>query len=173
MEKTVHVRGWVYIIKNKAMPDLLKIGFSTKDPFIRAKDFDGAALPYPYIVVYDVMVYSPYDVEQAVHKELTHLRENKEWFRCSVLTAVTAIRKLTDGKRIVETEHVSFEGDAASERGGETETRIECHFRELEIGDQYQRPFDKGICIKVSPDEYMFRGGRYPADQGEVVCPVS
>ena len=26
------IRGWVYVIVNRAMPNLVKIGYSTKDP---------------------------------------------------------------------------------------------------------------------------------------------
>jgi hypothetical protein len=36
------MKGWVYIISNKAMPDLVKVGFSTKDPQLRAQEFDNA-----------------------------------------------------------------------------------------------------------------------------------
>ena len=89
------IRGWVYVITNKAMPGLCKVGFSTKDPVLRAKELGGGGTgsPYPYIVIYDVLVENPMKVEQAVHRLLKDKREGKEWFRCSVSEAVRAVRE--------------------------------------------------------------------------------
>lgn len=88
------MRGWVYVISNKAMPGLLKIGFTLKDPDLRAKELDHTGAPYPYIVEYEVMVNQPRDIEQRVHLNLSHAREAKEWFRCSLQDAINAIRLL-------------------------------------------------------------------------------
>ena len=86
------MRGWVYVIVNRAMPGLIKVGFSTKDPALRAKELDGTGLPHPDEVVYDALLQDPYKLEQKVHRELAGHREGKEWFRCSVADAITAIR---------------------------------------------------------------------------------
>jgi len=32
------IRGWVYVMTNKSMPGLVKIGYSTKDPSARADE---------------------------------------------------------------------------------------------------------------------------------------
>lgn len=48
------MRGWVYIITNKSMPGLLKIGYTMKDPRSRAKELEGTGIPTPYEVVYEV-----------------------------------------------------------------------------------------------------------------------
>lgn len=86
------IRGWVYIIENVSMPDILKIGFSTKDPILRAKELAGTGSPHPFHVVFDVLVEDPRSVEQAAHLALASKREGKEWFRCPVLEAIAAIR---------------------------------------------------------------------------------
>jgi hypothetical protein len=88
------VRGWVYVLTNKAMPGLVKIGFSTKDPFLRAQELEGTGLPHPYVVEYDVLVIEPRDVEQAVHTQLRAHNESKEFFRAEVIAAVNAIREV-------------------------------------------------------------------------------
>ena len=88
------MRGWVYIIWNKSLKDILKIGFSTKDPVLRASDFNGTGLPYDYEVLYDALVNNPRDVEQRVHKKLSSFRENREWFRVDVTTAINTIRDI-------------------------------------------------------------------------------
>lgn len=86
------IRGWVYIIENVSMPHILKIGFSTKDPMLRAKELSGTGFPHPFHVVFDVLVEDPRSVEQAAHSVLASKREGKEWFRCSLLEAIAAIR---------------------------------------------------------------------------------
>lgn len=95
------IRGWVYVITNKAMPNLVKIGFSTKDPVLRALELAGSGSPHPFVVVFDVMVEGPRDVEQAAQKRLAHLKEGKEWFRCSIDDAIKAVR-LSSGKIFFE-----------------------------------------------------------------------
>lgn len=89
------VRGWVYVQTNQSLPGLVKIGFSTKEPAIRAVQLAGTGLPYPYVVEYDVLVHGPLEVEQAVHKQLKDCgqHEAKEFFR---VTAAVAIRTIKD-----------------------------------------------------------------------------
>jgi hypothetical protein len=100
------IRGWVYVLSNRAMPGLLKIGYSTKDPVLRVQELDGTGLPYPFEVEYDVLVISPKNIEQLVHLELADMREAKEFFRLSVSQAVDAI------SRVLE----SLEQDAIAEK---------------------------------------------------------
>ncbi len=100
------LRGWVYVLSNSGFPELVKVGFSTKDPGQRAAELDGTGVPFPYVVAYDVLVEEPRDVEQAVHQLLRHAHANKEFFKTSVAGAVEAIRLaiFTQGKvAIVET----------------------------------------------------------------------
>ena len=94
------MRGWVYIITNKSMPDLVKVGYSTKDPQLRAEELNHTGSPHPYTTVYDALVIHPYQIEQQVHKLLVEKKEGKEWFRCSISEAITAI-KITSGKSLI------------------------------------------------------------------------
>jgi hypothetical protein len=86
------IRGWVYVIDNQAMPGLVKVGYSTKDPTLRAKELAGTGTPHPFRVVFDALVEEPREVEQAVHAILNQHREAKEWFKCSSFLAIAAIR---------------------------------------------------------------------------------
>lgn len=86
------VRGWVYVIDNAAMPGLVKVGYSTKDPVLRAKELAGTGTPHAYRVVFDALVEEPRTVEQAAHAVLKGKQEGKEWFRCSQAEAIAAIR---------------------------------------------------------------------------------
>ena len=96
------IRGWVYIISNKSMPGLLKIGYSTKDPELRAKEFNNAGIPHSYIVEYDVLLENPYYVEQETHKKLMQKNKNKEWFCCTVEEAIIAIKSVVGSTYIKE-----------------------------------------------------------------------
>jgi hypothetical protein len=64
------MRGWVYVITNKAMPDLLKVGFTLKDPNLRARELGSTGLPHPYVVDFEVLVMHPRKIEEKVHAEL-------------------------------------------------------------------------------------------------------
>jgi hypothetical protein len=97
------VRGWVYVITNKAMPGLVKVGFSTKDPKLRADELNHTGIPHPYIVQYDALVEHPYGIEQRVHSKLFAVREGKEWFRCSAAEAISAVRNVVGEGILLET----------------------------------------------------------------------
>ena len=96
------MKGWIYIITNKAMPDLLKVGFSTKDPESRANELHTTGVPHRYVVEYDVLVDEPRIIEQKAHKLLKAHHENKEWFRCDINTAIIAIRQAANNSIILE-----------------------------------------------------------------------
>lgn len=81
------------MLYNSAFPDLLKVGFSTKDPSLRAKELCGTGVPGKFDVAYEALVENPYDVEQRVHNELGDIRHSGEFFQCSIATAVKAIQK--------------------------------------------------------------------------------
>lgn len=85
------MRGWVYIIVNKSMPGLVKVGYTDRSPNKRAAELAGTGMPTPYSVAYSVQLPGPRNVEQQVHRELAHLRAGKEWFRCTVAAARAAI----------------------------------------------------------------------------------
>lgn len=86
------MKGWVYVISNKAMPGLIKVGYTMKDPDLRAAELDHTGTPHPPVVDYEVLVENPRDVEQTAHHRLRDHHERKEWFRCSAEEAIAAIK---------------------------------------------------------------------------------
>lgn len=97
------MKGWVYVITNKAMPGLVKVGYSMKDPDFRAAELNHTGAPHPYLVEYELLIEEPYTVEQKTHKLLSQKREAKEWFRCSPEEAVAAIKQIAGNSTINET----------------------------------------------------------------------
>lgn len=107
------IKGWVYVITDPAMPELVKVGFSTKDPILRAEEFNGTGHPYAYEVAYEVLVFQPFEVEQAVHRALKDKREGREWFRCSSREAIAAIKDVVNCSHLYESPNdLSTTGDA-------------------------------------------------------------
>lgn len=80
------------------MPGIYKIGYSLKDPALRADELNSAASPHPFIVEYEVLIDDPFTVEQKTHSFLMEYREGKEWFRCSFDKCVSAIKQCYSGK---------------------------------------------------------------------------
>jgi len=108
------MKGYVYIISNKAMPGIFKIGFTLKDPALRAQQLNSTGTPHPFVVDYEILVDEPHDLEQRVHKILQEFNENKEWFRCSFSQAVQVIHACYQGR-------IYYEGCLKAEREAELE----------------------------------------------------
>ncbi|MDD3552941.1 MAG: tetratricopeptide repeat protein [Deltaproteobacteria bacterium] len=96
------MKGWVYIITNKAMPGIIKVGFSMQDPELLAAELDHTGSPHPYIVDYEVLVDEPHDIEQKVHNRLRNHREGKEWFRCTTEEAIATIKEVVGANIYIE-----------------------------------------------------------------------
>lgn len=95
------MKGWVYIITTKSMPNLVKVGFSRKDPELRALELNNTGNPYPYKVEYDVLVFDPVEIEKKAHNLLNSYHESKEWFRCSIQVAIKAIQESAKEKMLL------------------------------------------------------------------------
>ena len=90
--------GFVYVITNRAMPGLVKVGRTTRMPEERARELGGAGVPYPYEVRYALRTSAHRAVEAAAHKllkavRLQHEGGGVEWFACSVREARNAIKR--------------------------------------------------------------------------------
>jgi hypothetical protein len=115
----IETEGWVYVLTNEAMPGLVKIGFSMKDPTIRAQDLYKdpkigalAGVPMPFTVFYKALVVNAYKVERAVHKELECDRINieREFFRCDPFDAIECIREHAEVKyEVCDEEYEEYE----------------------------------------------------------------
>ena len=96
------MKGWVYVISNNAMPGLVKVGFSSKDPDLRASELNHTGSPHPYVVDYEVLIEHPRDVEQQAHRNLSEFREGREWFRCTPEFAVSVVQQIVGDGAIAE-----------------------------------------------------------------------
>jgi tetratricopeptide (TPR) repeat protein len=144
------MKGWVYIISNKAMPDLVKVGFSTKDPQLRAQEFDNAGLPHSYLVEYWMLIEDPYQIEQKTHQLLSSKREAKEWFKCTAEEAIAAIKQIAGSHAILEdyTRAERAKAEALYEQEiQEQEARLAQEKAEKDIEDRLRNE-ESAICEK-------------------------
>lgn len=88
--------GYVYILINESLKDLIKIGSTTFNSKQRAKELSrNTAIPTPFILVYDIYVADCQKVERLIHEELEEYRvnTNREFFRYPVYDAIKIIEK--------------------------------------------------------------------------------
>lgn len=142
------MKGWVYVISNKGMPGLVKVGFSTKDPELRASELNHTGAPHPYLVDYEVLIDEPYSVEQDAHKLLQARREAKEWFKCDAEEAISAIKRAAGDRIIVETY-----------KRAERKKAEELHQKELEerVAQQQERLREQKVKDQLASEEAEIR----------------
>ncbi len=87
--------GYVYVLTNKAMPKLVKIGYTNKSPSERAAELSSTSgVPKKFEVAFSQRIYGDAkQVEQACHAALTAKRSGKEFFSIPVIEAKRTILK--------------------------------------------------------------------------------
>jgi hypothetical protein len=102
--------GWIYVFVVSSVPRHVKIGFTERDPELRAKELSGTGLPGEYSVEFSIEVDQPREVERVVHLLLQDFHHHKEWFECSVAEARLAIEKAVQRFGDESMEDQSFDG---------------------------------------------------------------
>ncbi len=158
------MKGWIYVITNKAMPNLVEVGYSMKDPEIRARELYSIGVPHSDTVEYDVLVNEPYEVVQRAHKLLKDRIENTGWFRCDINQAVNSIREVAGNSIIHESFKLSVDAvkktnfDSAHETvigkffledGIATDTETWLTWLRFAYGQQWDRNKVIGNAIKM------------------------
>lgn len=85
------MEGWVYILSNPCMPNILKIGMTTNSPNIRARELSSATgVPAPFKVEAAFYSHEPLEAEKDVHERLSDCRvsDSREFFELDVKEAI-------------------------------------------------------------------------------------
>jgi hypothetical protein len=88
---------YVYVLVNKSMPDMVKIGMTIRDVDQRAKEISGATgVPTPWVPVYSFKCFNSYKLEQELHEHLDAIKVagNREMFYMHSKDAIDVINKL-------------------------------------------------------------------------------
>jgi hypothetical protein len=84
--------GHLYILKNSFIPNLVKIGFTERDPETRAAELSGSTgVPGKFEIVHSWLVAEAASVEERVHLELASYRRTGEFFELSPQNARTQV----------------------------------------------------------------------------------
>ena len=133
------MKGWVYIATMSDAEGVVKIGYSTKDPNIRIKEWaETTGAPGKAHLAYAALVENPRKVERATHRDLKSFNTRGEWFRVPEMQALAAIRNnatplFEDGMLVTGT--TDFEKDQAAigfKRRQQTEQRKRKLRREID-----------------------------------------
>lgn len=87
--------GFVYVLSNRSMPGMVKIGKTTRDPRTRAGELFASGVPTPFVIEATVETSNINDTETSVHRLLSARRVNKkrEFFHVSIPEAVNALKQ--------------------------------------------------------------------------------
>ena len=90
--------GYVYLLTNSAIPDIVKIGMTTRLPSERAKELSNTGVPGRWTVHYSIFVPDCAVVERIVHGDLKHRRfsDDREFFRITLADAQAVIKSRAD-----------------------------------------------------------------------------
>lgn len=88
---------FVYVLVNKSMPDMVKIGMTIREVEERAKEISGATgVPTPWIPVFSFKCFNSYKLEQEIHEHLDAVRVsgNREMFYMHSKDAIDIVKQL-------------------------------------------------------------------------------
>lgn len=89
------MEGHVYILSNEHVPNLLKIGFTDRDPEIRARELsNNTGVPGYWVVQQHWLVEDAYNLEQRIFKDLSPQRVTGEFFKLELNDAINRVSKL-------------------------------------------------------------------------------
>ena len=90
---------WIYVLVNKSIPGMVKIGLTTTSVPQRVKEINSATgVPTPWIAVYQFKCYGSKYLEKEIHEYLAAHRvaSNREMFSITSNQAQEVIEKLGD-----------------------------------------------------------------------------
>ena len=88
---------YVYVLVNKSMPDMVKIGMTIREVEERAKEISGATgVPTPWVPVFSFKCFNSYKLEQELHAYLDAVRVsgNREMFYMHSKDAINIVKQI-------------------------------------------------------------------------------
>lgn len=92
------MNGYIYCLTNEAIPGLVKIGKTTRDPVARAVEISkSTGVPTPFDIAWSRKVADVNKAEAQLHQALARCRHSKrrEFFRCTAAQAEKCARGLS------------------------------------------------------------------------------
>lgn len=95
--------GYVYILTNVVMPNLIKIGFTKRSPEERKRELSKASgVPVNFEIKYEIYTHDMKELEHEVHLILEKYRinKNKEFFEFDLFKAIDVLRNCAEELRL-------------------------------------------------------------------------
>ena len=90
----ISIEGFIYILSNEAMPNLVKVGCTSRSVEIRVGELNSpTGVPHPFTIEAYFLSRSLVTDEASAHACLEKFRANKEFFRCPVQTTIDLIKE--------------------------------------------------------------------------------
>ena len=88
--------GFVYVLTNRSMPGLVKIGVTERTPEARARELSkSTSVPSPFMVECSIPIHGDASrIEKACHAALASKRKGKEFFAVSIIEAKECIERI-------------------------------------------------------------------------------
>jgi hypothetical protein len=105
--------GYVYILSNPSMPDIVKIGMSSRGGEKRAVELHNTGTPTPFKLEFEIYVDDCRELEGLIHERFQDNRvsNGREFFRVDVSAAIEAIIERYVGDNL----NMSLMDDASNE----------------------------------------------------------
>lgn len=104
--------GFTYILSNKAMPDLYKIGYTERSVYCRVNELnDTTSLPLPFNIEYSYQCNNAFELEQKAHLHFKDYRINsyREFFKVPLSEIIQFFEDINEGYgEVTEQEPDSF-----------------------------------------------------------------
>lgn len=97
------MEGYVYILTNKSMPGLIKIGSTKRSPEQRRRELSKpTGIPTDFEIAYEIFSCNMKELERLIHLELENVRlnSNREFFRTELNEAIALIRHKAEEQRL-------------------------------------------------------------------------
>lgn len=125
--------GYVYILTNRYVPDLVKIGYTDRDPDTRANELSNTTgVPGKWTVHKSWLLEDAYSWEQRIFSELSKIRETGEFFRLPPKNAVENVSALLASWGAID-------ASGLSEAARREVTRIQCIRQQEEARREEER----------------------------------
>lgn len=95
------MEGWVYVLSNPCMPGIFKIGMTTTNPELRARELSSATgVPAPFKLEAAFYSHRPLDAEKEIHEFLDEWRvnESREFFELDLQEIIMACEQSTEAR---------------------------------------------------------------------------
>lgn len=88
------MEGFVYIMSNKSMPEIYKIGYTTRHPTLRAEELSTTGVPSKFIVEFYIYVEDCIKVESNCHDNLKKFNYGKEFFKVDLTDCIIEVKNI-------------------------------------------------------------------------------